>query len=186
MKREIRRRMLFLRENIDKEKLMKWNENIYNKIVNWDVFKDAKMVMIYASFKNEVKTWDIIDYCFEKRKDVILPKTIKDGFKILPCKINSLDELSRTSFGILEPSGENVVDKDKIDMIIVPGIAFDRNGNRIGYGAGYYDRFLKDCKGIKAGVCYSIQMVEDVYADEHDVKMDYLITERGIIYTGDN
>jgi 5-formyltetrahydrofolate cyclo-ligase len=68
----------------------------------------------------------------------------------------------------------------------VPGVAFDMNGNRIGHGAGYYDRFLRGYDGIKAGICYGIQIVQDACPDEMDIKMDYIITEMGITKTGDN
>ncbi|WDC85889.1 5-formyltetrahydrofolate cyclo-ligase [Caloramator sp. mosi_1] len=114
-------------------------------------------------------------------KRLVYPKTIKSELKLIPCIVYKTDELCVGEYGILEPKDFNKIDKNDIDLIFVPGVAFDKNGYRLGYGAGYYDRFLADFKGVKVGLCYDFQLVDSVYKNEHDVKMDYLICEEGIL-----
>lgn len=185
MKIQTRKMMIKNRDEMSPLERENLSKKILDNIIQWEVFQGAKRIMTYHSFRSEVDTIQLIKYSLNSSKEVILPKSIKDGFKILPCRIDSLDELEKSSYGILEPLEEKVVDRDSIDLIIVPGVAFDREGFRLGYGAGFYDRFLEEYKGITAGVCFSSQIIEDVYKDEHDARMDYLITEMGITKTGD-
>lgn len=185
MKSETRKSLIKHRDGMSRNEVENYSRKIFDFIINWDCFRTSNYIMLYHSFRNEVDTIDLIKYCLENSKTVILPKSIKEGFKLIPCRVNSLSELKKSNFGIYEPSGENVVDRELIDMVIVPGVAYDREGYRLGYGAGFYDRFLENYNGTKAGICYDFQLIDNVYKDEHDVRMDYLITERGIIKTGD-
>lgn len=181
MKKEVRMGILEKRKALCTNKVEELSKKINQHILNWDKYKDSNKIMVYMAFRNEVKTMDIIKDSFSKSKIVVLPKSIKETSKIIPCVIENLDELKSGSYGIMEPYGNNIADRDTLDIIFVPGVAFDRNGYRIGYGAGYYDRFLAGYKGIKAGICYEMQIVEDAFHDAYDASMDYLITEEGII-----
>ncbi|SKA83780.1 5-formyltetrahydrofolate cyclo-ligase [Caloramator quimbayensis] len=185
MKKEIRKKMIFLRDSFHKEELDKLSSQIIKNIINWSFYKNSTAIMLYSSIKSEVRINDLLKKGIEDKKTIILPKTLKDNRELLPCIVEDIKELHIGNYGILEPMGSKVLDKNSIDIIFVPGVAYDYNGFRIGYGAGYYDRFLKDYKGIKAGVCYSFQVIDDVFHDLYDINMDYLITEKGIIKTGD-
>lgn len=185
MKKEIRKNMIKLRDSFDCDELNKLSRQIVKNVINWTKYKVSNTIMLYSSIKSEVRINDLIKKGIEDKKIVMLPKTIKDDKELFPCIIEDINELEVGNYGILEPKGNKVLDKDSIDIILVPGVAYDYNGFRIGYGAGYYDRFLKDYKGIKAGVCYSFQVIDDVFHDSYDINMDYLITEKGIIKTGD-
>lgn len=174
------------RENLSKEEVEKLSKEIQNNVLHWEKFINASTVMLYSNIRNEVITKEIIEGCFAMNKRVVLPKTIKENRDILPCLVKESDKLNQGAYGIFEPDGSNVIDKNEIDLVIVPGVAFDMNGDRIGHGAGYYDRFLNGYNGIKAGICYGFQIVENAFPDKFDIKMDYLITEMGINKTGDN
>jgi 5-formyltetrahydrofolate cyclo-ligase len=186
MKNDIRNSILNKRSNLPQHQISEFSHEIYQKIINWPFFKEANSIMIYYAFKNEVLTDDIIHHALNTGKQVILPKSIKEGRKIIPCKINSLDQLKSGNYGVMEPPTNDISEKSQIDVIFVPGVAFDNKGFRIGYGAGYYDRFLKGYTGIKAGVCFELQLVENAYPHEYDIPMDYLVTEKEILKIGDS
>ncbi len=181
MKKQVRKELIANRTSMTQEEVKKLSGMINSYILEWDKYKESKAIMTYYSFRNEVLTDDVINKSFELNKTVVLPKSIKEGSKILPCIIKSLSELKEENYGIMEPPTDNLLDRDELDIVFVPGVGFDKNGFRIGYGAGYYDRFLNGYKGIKVGVCFELQMVEHAFNDEHDIAMDYIITEKGII-----
>ena len=95
--------------------------------------------------------------------------------------IENAEELHKGAYGILEPSTKRPVAENDIDVIIVPGLAFDRRGGRMGFGAGYYDRLLIKTNAVKIGLCYDFQLMDSVPSEEHDVPMDYIITEKEIV-----
>ena len=134
-------------------------------------FNEAKVVFCYVSSKGEVKTHSLIEELL-KEKTVVVPYcTDKEG-SMIAVKINSLDELKEGSFGILEPINPIEFPKGKIDFVIVPGLAFDKEGYRLGYGKGYYDRFLSDISPFKLGVCEERFFYESIAHNEFDIKMD--------------
>ncbi|MEG0371794.1 MAG: 5-formyltetrahydrofolate cyclo-ligase [Clostridium sp.] len=185
MKNELRKQLINKRGELTNIQIETLSGIINSHILNWNKYKESSSVMTYYSFRNEVLTDEVINSSFDLDKIVVLPKSVNEGRIILPCIIKSISDLKRGSYGIMEPPTDNLLDKEKIDIVFVPGVGFDNKGFRIGYGAGYYDRFLNNYKGIKVGVCFEIQMVNDACHDNHDVAMDYIITERGIIKTGD-
>ena len=85
------------------------------------------------------------------------------------------------AFSVYEPDSAELADINEIDVVIVPGVAFDKSGTRIGFGKGCYDRFLKQISSVKIGFCYEFQICDKIIADEHDINMDYLVTEKGLI-----
>lgn len=185
MKKELRKDLISKRTSMPIEEVEQLSNKINSYIMEWDEYKNSNAIMSYYSFRNEVLTDELINDAFSQNKTVVLPKSIKEGSKILPCIIKSLSELKKENYGIMEPPTDNLLERDELDIVFVPGVGFDKRGFRIGYGAGYYDRFLNDYKGIKVGVCFELQVVEHAYNDKHDIAMDYIITEKGIIKTGD-
>lgn len=181
MKRDIRNKVLKDRKGLDTQVVNSLSNEITQIIINWDVYKTSKSIMVYSAIKNEVNLSMVVIDALKNDKVVVYPKSIKDTINILPCIVSNIEELKVGEYGILEPPANKIINKNDLDMVFVPGVAYDYNGYRIGYGAGYYDRFLEDYIGIKVGICYSFQMVKDAYKDEHDIKMDYIITEKGIL-----
>ncbi len=136
--------------------------------------------MFFVSFGSEVYTHEMIKEAL-KNKVVVVPKLKNNSF--LPYRIDDFNELNfKNKYNILEPENYNKkIDKNKIDLVVVPGIAFDKKGHRIGYGKGYYDVFLSDMKSAKIGLAFNIQIVDALPIEEHDVKLNKVVTEKVII-----
>lgn len=165
------------RLTIDEKKIM--DELIYRKVINNSIFVNASVVFIYVSFQNEVDTHKIIEHALSQGKKVCVPRVIskKDGMKAL--FINSIGELKTSRYGILEPEDrENEVRLKDIDIAIIPGVAFDKNGGRTGYGGGFYDRFFSydECK--KIALAYRFQILESIPMEKYDIFVDDIITEK--------
>ncbi|MDR2956356.1 MAG: 5-formyltetrahydrofolate cyclo-ligase [Prevotella sp.] len=142
-------------------------------------FQDAKKIFIYNSLADEVQTIDFI-HKWKDEKEFFLP--VIKGDNIVFRKYIPNGELKQSSFGIQEPIGDDFTDYNKIDLIIVPGVAFDRKKNRLGRGKGYYDRFLKNLKMPKAGICFEFQLLDQLPVDQYDIPMDYIVSENDLIW----
>ena len=178
MKQLIRKLILKKRNSLPEKKLLSFSERIKASLFSAKEYQSAKAVMFYVSFNKEVSTHKMIIESL-KTKIGIVPKCVKN--EIVPHKIQSFSELKKGTLGILEPKTKKVFPKEKIDLIIVPGIAFDKRGFRIGYGKGYYDRFLKNIKAMKIALVFEFQVIEKVPNHEKDVPVDKIITEKRII-----
>jgi len=153
---------------------------IQNILCKLDFYENSKNVMVYSSIKSEVSTDLLIDRLFLENKRVIFPKCA-ENFELLPVEAASRAELSKKSYGILEPKASVSFPKEKIDIVIIPAIAYDTKKNRLGYGAGYYDRFLADFKGVKVGFCFKEMLTsEKIPVNKFDIKVDIIITDYGI------
>ncbi len=139
-------------------------------------FMMSDNILMYHSLPDELSTLDFLDR-WSARKHFYLPRVNGVNLDILPYDRTSM---RLGAFRIEEPAGDDVVSVDDIEMIIVPAVAYDRRGNRVGRGKGYYDRLLHDSKALKVGVAYDFQMVDEIDAEPHDVKVDLIITDRGV------
>ncbi len=151
---------------------------VKEKFLSLPQLKEAKYILLYYPHKNEVNTISIISELLKQDKIVLLPKVQKDT--ILPIQIKSLNDLKKGYAGIKEPKGETV-SPEKIDIIVVPGVAFDKQGYRLGYGKGFYDRFLSNINPLKVGLAYDFQILENLPKEQHDVPLDIIITPSKII-----
>ena len=149
-------------------------------------YKKAKTVMFYSDIKSEVKTNVFAERIFSDGKRVVYPYTDTEKREIIPYEVDGFSRLVVGTYGILEPNLNLIqggavkeISKDEIDLIVVPGLVFDMYGGRLGYGGGYYDRFLKDFKGLKVGVCYGECLCYSIPNEENDVPINVLITEAG-------
>lgn len=140
-------------------------------------FTDATNALAYFSLPDELYTEPFL-HRWHERKHIFLPRVNGDDIEILPYHP---DRMRQGAFGIYEPAGDTIADISQMDAVIVPGVAFDRRGNRAGRGRGYYDRLLSACHAIKIGICYDFQLLEEITADSHDVTMDYIVTDDEII-----
>ena len=176
-KKEIRKFIREKRENLDFNFIEKESLKIFEKLKNENEFLKAKNILSYMDFKNEVKTDKINNFIEENQKTLILPRVI-DKEKMIAIK--SEGKFSKSPFGNTEPVGEEYL--EEIDLIIVPGVAFDKFGNRIGFGRGYYDRFFTKYPNAKRiAIAFEIQVVdEEIQTDVFDKKIDMLITEKNI------
>lgn len=133
--------------------------------------KNHHVIFIYVSKKEEPDTHELIKKLL-KEKTVVVPKIV--GNDIVPIKLNSFDELKKGKFGILEPKTNNEFSVEKIDLFIIPGVSFDLKGNRKGHGFGYFDRFLKNVKAKKIGLCYKSQ-IKKLNPKPWDIPMDEVL-----------
>lgn len=137
-------------------------------------FRAAKTVLLYYSLKDEVDTHAFVRK-WSNQKQILLPVVVGDDLELR--LYTGPEGMQISSYGIEEPVGEAFTDYDSIDLIVVPGVAFDQKGNRLGRGKGYYDRLLPQIpSAYKAGICFPFQLVEEVPAEPHDVCMDIIIT----------
>ena len=156
-------------------------------LINIPSFKESKTAMIYLSFNNEVDTEEIIDWCFKQEKEVVIPYCVIETKEIIPCKLDSKRRgLKKNKYGIWEPEKDLMISVkiEDIDVIVIPGVGFDEKCNRLGFGGGYYDRFLaKRQREIKAiAISYGRQIVESIPTDNYDIPMDMVVTESNIFY----
>lgn len=150
-------------------------------ILSLDEIKRAETVFCYVSFGTEVGTHGLINALIGENKRVCVPKTYKDG-NMVAVKIDSLSHLERSAFGVLEPSDGKIVEKVSVDIVIIPALCYDKLGYRLGYGKGFYDRYLKDYGGVKIGICPDECIVQSVYPERHDVCADIIVTQTGVFY----
>ena len=151
---------------------------IADKVINHPVYQNAEVIFCYIDAKGEVQTEDIIKHAWENGKKVAVPKVHGDIMKFY--LITSYDDLEAGCFDIMEPKAycEEIIDIPEKSIVIMPGVAFDKKGNRIGYGKGYYDKyFTKYPKVYKIAITYSLQIVQEIPVSLVDVKADCVITE---------
>ncbi|MDV4149301.1 5-formyltetrahydrofolate cyclo-ligase [Clostridium sp. AL.422] len=178
-KRVLRNKILSIRDSLNIEIKNEMDKEIYKKLIESDLYIKANNIFIYLSFGSEVETKNIIDKALADKKKVFIPKIYKDDKSMKAIRLKSFNDLKKNSMGILEPIDDsNYIEKEKIDLIVIPGSVFDFYGNRIGYGGGYYDRYLEDIKEInnKIVLAYDLQVVDFIEAEPHDIKFNYIIT----------
>ena len=150
------------------------SETIQKKILSMDVFLKSSCVCIYSSAFGEVGTDELIEKAVSMKKKILLPRSNEDGTLSL---IIYNGKFRKGLFGIKEPDSDDFADYTEPDLIIVPGLAFGRDGFRLGFGKGYYDRFLEKAQGYKIGLCYGFQLVDEIPTDSSDVPLDAIVTE---------
>ncbi len=156
---------------------------VFRHIENLLIFNEANNILLYHSLPDELHTIAAID-SWKQKKNIYLPRVNGEDLEIVQYN-NSC--LASGAFYIKEPTGCNITDISAIDLIIVPAVAFDRNGNRIGRGKGFYDRLLAKCdRQIKIGIGYDFQLIDEIEAERHDIPVDMIITPHYIINTKSN
>jgi 5-formyltetrahydrofolate cyclo-ligase len=178
----IRKKLRIKRNCLPQKELAPQSRLIIRKLSGLIPFKKGMTVMAYISTQSEVKTTSLINYLHKTGARVCVPWV--RGNDIVPVLLTKSCRMKKDAYSIKVPViKKTLTDIKKIDVVAAPGIGFDRNGNRIGFGKGYYDRFLKKLpsKTIKAALAFSCQLVKTIPAEKHDIKMDFIITEKEII-----
>ncbi|MGN1133878.1 MAG: 5-formyltetrahydrofolate cyclo-ligase [Oscillospiraceae bacterium] len=160
---------------------------IFKNARELEAFQQAEEVLIYVSSAIEVDTYMLADYCFECRKKLYSPKCIPNSNDMIFYETESFDDLEKGSFGIYEPCEQcRKMNETEHPVCIVPGLAFDKRGYRLGFGKGFYDKFLAEFKGIKIGLCYDDCVTESLPKDAYDVPVDILVTENQCLFINNN
>jgi 5-formyltetrahydrofolate cyclo-ligase len=178
-KDRLRKRYLDLRKNLRDSVVLEKSERIFEKVMQSQVFQKAEWIHCFVSIREnkEVETHDFLRECLKLGKSVAVPKMSKGG-RLKHIHLRSLDNLKENNWGVPEPADGVDVPVESFSFIIVPMVAGDRDKNRLGYGKGYYDRFLAESNAVKAGVLFDCQLHDtQLPVEPFDVSLDILFTE---------
>lgn len=173
-KKKLRKESLFLRSQVRNKEVLE--RKIKEKILKNEKVLNSSSILIYVSKKEEVDTFKMIEEFWKLKKQVFVPKVEKHD--IVFYKIESFKDLTMGRFHILEPNSKERYQDNSHSCAIIPGLLFDKDNNRLGYGGGYYDRFLSKHNIYKIGICFSSFLVDEIITNTNDIKMDEVITER--------
>lgn len=189
-KKSLRKKVLEKRSKLSKEDIIQYSKIIAEKLYEMDYYKNAKRLMAFISFKDEIHTHDIIKTSINRGKSIVVPITLSETKELKVSELHDFSELEVGFYDILTPKQEFIrfVDPNTIDLILMPGVAFAKDGYRVGYGGGYYDRFLAklDKKVMKIALAFDLQVVDTVPVESFDIPVDMIITEKRIINCSEN
>ena len=182
-KESLRQYFLEIRDQLKPQYIQKASDEVANHLLHHPRFKESETILIYMAFRNEVDLSQIVHEAWKQGKQILVPKTNKKDKKMEPYLLTSWDELVIGNYGIFEP---NVSDKypfpfANIELVLVPGLAYDRKGYRLGYGGGYYDRFFDQFAHLpyRIGVGFDFGQVEELPHEPHDYPVNEICTEMG-------
>ena len=177
MKSELRKQVLQEMKAIPREQKQFIDQALTERLLQHPFYQEAKVIATYLSFPHEFQTQELIEQALKDGKKVLIPKTYPKGR--MDFVIYDPQQLVKTSFGLLEPQGDlEVVDASQIDLIHVPGLAFTTEGYRIGYGGGYYDRYLEYFSGHTLSTIYPCQ-IRDFSPEKHDIPVQEVLIDEG-------
>jgi 5-formyltetrahydrofolate cyclo-ligase len=183
-KSPLREKLKQLRDQVDPAFAESASQGVWNILCKRPEFDKANGIGAFASTPSEINTYSILEGSLELGKKLYLPKVVKDKKHFHFYQVQNFKTLIKGPFGILEPSGNKPANWEEIDLILVPGLAFDLTGNRLGFGKGYYDRVLPEMKKttLTIGLGYSFQIVEKIPAEPHDIPLKAVLSEKGFQY----
>lgn len=173
-----RRSMLISRRQLTNQQVKQYSAGIIARLEQLEPIKNARSIMAFFPINNEVNLLPFIDRGLEAGRTILLPR-VEAGGEILAVELKNWEQTRVGQLGIREPVGPGY-DPAKIDVVLVPGLVFDVHGYRLGYGKGYYDRFLcrLDARSFMCGVAYEFQVIDDVFPHREDVPVHWIVTEK--------
>jgi len=172
----IRRRMKARKNLLDENEKISAARHVFQKLESLAAFAMSDRILIYNSLPDELSTREFIDR-WHSQKRFFLPRVNGIDLDILPY---DRTRLHVGAFRIEEPTGNDIEDPESMELIIVPAVAYDRHGNRVGRGKGYYDRLLSQTKALRIGVAYEFQLIDEIDTAPYDIPVDIVITESAI------
>ncbi len=187
-KGQLREQMRKQRLNNPKGFIYKNSEKISENLNRIEEFQTASHLLFYVSYNGEVHTHNIIKKALSLKKKVYVPISETKNHTLTISKLHQFSDLKPGTYGILEPKKEKIqrTSIDEIDMVLVPGVAFDRCGRRLGQGGGYYDWFLSQTDIISIGLSFEFQLVKKIPVESHDQSVDFIVTEKQVIRCTDD
>lgn len=173
-KKQLRKKMLEQREDLPATFVADKSSLIIRELESSKEFQEAKAVAVFVSYRKEVDTHSLIKKYLDK-KQILVPKIVNK--EIIFCWIKSFEELSANKLGICEPVTNRIITKEAIDLIVVPLLAYDKDNYRLGYGGGYYDKYLSDYAGTTIGITYRCQKVAKIPRDNYDIPLQIIIAK---------
>lgn len=184
-KKLLRQQMSQMRGELSRQEQSRRSAQAAQHLLELQPLTNSRTILAFYPFRDEIDTRPFLEAAGRRGQEVWLPLTDPACRRIHPHVYRGRDSLRRGAYGILEPDPEQAppADPERLDAVVVPGLAFDRSGGRLGYGGGYYDRFLADLshRPLLVGLAYSIQLVESVPRERHDIPLHYLVTEDGVL-----
>ena len=181
-KTETRRKIKAMKEELTEEQIKEYSHKIAWKVINSDYYKSADVIYPYIAYNQEVLTDEIIEDAFKSGKKVAAPRVCGDHMDFH--YITDLEHFELSEFNIPEPLATAEVANDPRVLIIMPGVAFDPNLNRIGYGGGFYDKYLANHPDVlftKVAITYDFQIVDELPTEPHDYKVDMVVTPTKVL-----
>jgi len=181
-KRPIRTQLLAQRRHCSAEDCLHLSLLIQTRFLDSAAYRQAGCIGLYSPMLNEVQTELLARRCLADGKRLSYPRVKGAGLEFVA--VSGLGDLAPGSYGIPEPTGEHLVPYPELELLVVPGVAFDLSGHRLGYGKGYYDRVLALCRPVleRVGFAYEFQVVAQLPADPHDCRLTRLVTEQRILH----
>lgn len=183
IKRELRAKYRSVRETMSPQEKKTYDNQIEQRFLSTPMYQNAKKLLCFVSTDLEVNTFGILEQAFQDNKIVAVPKCLNARGSMKFYQIRSFDDLEKATFSLWEPKVKQC--KELVDfkdaLCVLPGFAFDREGYRIGFGKGYYDRFLNHYTGLKIAVCYNQCIAPNLPRGKYDVAADYVVTQKYIL-----
>jgi 5-formyltetrahydrofolate cyclo-ligase len=183
-KTQLREKLKALRSQFDPSLAETASLGVWNVLQHCAEYKKATGIGAFASLPGEINTYPLLEGVLKSEKKLYLPRVAKekDHFEFYP--VSDLKSLVPGLFGIREPTGPHPASWEELDLVLVPGLAFDHQGNRLGFGKGYYDRALPHLRknALSVGLAFSFQILEKVPVESNDIPMKALLSERGFAY----
>ena len=172
-KEDIRRAVRTCKALLNDDERLSAADAVFGTLEQMAAFTLAERILMYHSLPDELSTHRFLDK-WHGQKQFFLPRVNGVNLEILPY---DRSRMRLGAFHIEEPDGDDTIDISQMDLVIVPAVAYDRNGNRVGRGKGFYDRLLGECRAMKIGVAYDFQLVDEIDAEPHDVRVDMVVTQ---------
>lgn len=184
MKKELRLQTLAMLDQISAEEFNRHASLLHEHVLQLSEWKQAKTIALTMSRGKEIPTMPLIEKAWEEGKTVCIPTCFPKTKEMVFYEYTPETKMTSSYFGLLEPDPleATVVHKEAIDLIIVPGVCFDQRGYRIGFGGGYYDRYLADYHGVTIALCLSLQQTRHIPAEAHDIPVSMIVSEKGTLY----
>ncbi len=184
-KAELREQLLNRREAIPQKEYQRTSSAIVRRLQELPEYVEAETIHCYVSMnsRREVDTRGLIKEMLSQDKSVAVPVTNFDDGTLTHIHLTSFELLEKNKWGVLEPASGDQFAAEEMELVIVPMVGGDRQGNRLGYGKGFYDRFLSNVSCPKIGLLFERNVVEEIPVDKHDIPLDKIITEQGIIHS---
>ena len=182
---KIKLRAIYLKKRLllAPDEIQQKSRQMCEKILHLKQIENKNVIACYLSVNNEPDLKEVIVHFLKAKKNIVVPAFFEKLRQYIFVKLSSLNNLKIGPYQIPQPSKLLPVDSIKIDLVLLPGLAFSEDGLRLGYGKGLYDRLLADTDALKIGVCYDFQMIDHFENKAHDIKVNFIITEKRIIKT---
>jgi 5-formyltetrahydrofolate cyclo-ligase len=184
MKENLRKKLLKNRKRLSYVDVTIRSKKIEKRFFETKEYQESQIIFFYISYNNEVYTHYMIKRSISEEKILVVPLCNKEERTLIISRLDKWNDLKMGAYNILEPKRVSVkeISIDRIDLIIVPGLGFDKLGHRIGHGMGYFDRLLKNSHYAKhMGLAFEMQIVDKIYSEKHDIPVDIIVTEKRVI-----